>query len=112
MALPLAGCASRAADERRAREQLVKRLEASVTATARRQAAAGQFKGPVLRTRCGPRRGTNPDDLASPGGRYRCVAITYETKLNYIAQEYLATVDWRRRTFSFYRYKIPLFYGV
>ena len=112
IALPLAGCASRAADERRSRVQLVKRLERAVTVTARRQAAAGEFKGPVLRARCQPRVGSNPDDLTSPGARYRCLAVTYESKLSYIAQEYLATVDWRHRTFTFYRYKIPLFYGV
>ncbi len=91
---------------------LVKRLEAAVTAKARRQAAAGEFKGPVLRTRCAARFGSNPKDLTSPGARYRCIAITYETRLNYIGQEYLATVNWRRGTFTFYRYKIPLFYGV
>jgi hypothetical protein len=112
IALPLAGCASRAADERRDRAQLVRRLERAVMATAGHQAAAGEFKGPVLRTRCQPRHGSNPDDLASPGARYRCFAITYETKLSYIGQEYLALVNWRRGTFTFYRYKIPLFYGV
>lgn len=111
-ALPISGCASRAADDRRDRARLVKRLEAAVTATARRQAAAGQFRGPVLRTRCGPRVGTRPSDLTSPGGRYRCFAVTYRSKLSYTGQEYLATVDWRRGTFSFYRYRLPLFYGV
>jgi hypothetical protein len=111
-AAAFAGCSSRAADERHARAQLVTRLETAVLTLARRQAAAGAFKGPVLRSRCDVRRGTNPADLTSPGGRYRCIAITFETKFNYVGQEYLATVDWRRGRFTVYRYKIPLFYGV
>jgi hypothetical protein len=112
VAIALAGCASRAADERRARADLIKRLEAAVTAKARMQAAAGEFKGPVLRTRCRPRFGTDPDDLTSPGGRYVCVAVTFVTRLSYTGQEYLATVEWRHATFRFFRYKIPLYYGV
>jgi hypothetical protein len=107
----LAGCASRAADERRSRTDLVRRLETAVNQRARAQAAAGVFQGPVLRTECSPRVGTNQDDLTATRGRYRCLAITFETKQNYSAQPYLATVDYGRRTFHFHRYKIPLYLG-
>jgi hypothetical protein len=112
LAIPVAGCASRAADDRRARAALIKRLERAVTRTARAEAAAGEFKGPVRRTHCQARYGTDPADLTSPGGRYVCVAVTFQTQLSYTGQEYLATVDWRHRTFRFFRYKIPLYYGV
>jgi hypothetical protein len=111
-AVALTGCASRAADERRARAALVKRLEAAVTARARAQVAAGVFQGPVIRTECAPRVGTNQTDLTARRGRYRCLAITFETKQNYSAQPYLATVNYRRGTFKFHRYKIPLYLGV
>ena len=112
LAILLAGCASRAADERRARADLVKRLEAAITARARMQAAAGVFKGPVLRTRCDPALGTDQTDLTELAGRYRCIAITYETRFNYTGEIYLAMVDYRHRTFRFRRYKIPLYLGV
>jgi hypothetical protein len=55
------------------RAALVAALERSITADARRRAAAGELRGPVIRTDCAA-------DAARPGGRdlgaYRCTALT------------------------------------
>jgi hypothetical protein len=63
-----------------ARAALVRDVEASITRDAQARDRAGELKGPIARTECGPllkAKDAVPDDriLTKPIGRYDCVAV-------------------------------------
>jgi hypothetical protein len=67
-------------DRLAAREALVRAAEASITRDAQARERAGELKGPISRTECGPllkAKDAVPDDrvLSKAIGRYDCVAI-------------------------------------
>jgi hypothetical protein len=97
---------------RERRRAAVHRMEAAVTARARQDARAGEIRGPILRSRCDPVRGTRERDPRASVGRYRCIAVQTESARVYTGQVYLATIAWRTGRVRVRRFEIPLYWGV
>ena len=100
------------AEATEARRQLATQLTASVNGDAQRRVRTGEFTNPVKRVECEryPRgaRGEDPaTDLASPTGRYSCLAVTAdapatsETSPSSIGYPYRAAVDFAAGRFTY-----------
>lgn len=93
-----------------ARAALRARVEAAITADARRRAQRGELDGPIRRSECGPflrAPDAVPDDkvLSKPIGRYDCVAIKKPVAGNVgdFGYPFVAALDFRRFTFVWCR---------
>ena len=82
------------------RAKLVDRTEAAVGADARRLVDEGTLPGPILSTRCEP---TQPREKTAKVRRYRCIAVTNDTRANYSGHDYSAVIDFGRDRFTFER---------
>jgi hypothetical protein len=98
-----------AADQLRARQALVGRVETSITADARARIARGLLEGqPPTGTRCGPlvRNQVKGDeeDLTKAIGRYSCVAVVRHAvqqgkRVGLFGIPFVAAVDFKRFTY-------------
>jgi hypothetical protein len=97
-----------------ARAALVRDVEASITRDAQGRDRAGELKGPIARTECGPllkAKDAVPDDrvLSKPIGRYDCVAvkrsITGEAgqSVGRLGYAFVAALDFKRFTYVWCR---------
>lgn len=97
-----------------ARAALVGAVEAAITADARTRAAAGELKGPISDTECGPLLKDPkaiPDDrvLAKTIGRYDCVAIKRDvadaegTSVGRLGYAFVTALDFRAFSFVWCR---------
>jgi hypothetical protein len=92
-----------------ARHRLLLAAQDAITADARRRIAAGEIKGRVSHTECGPfLRAANavPDDriLSKPIGRYDCVAVQTSvikgsSTVGKLGFAFVAALDFRRFTY-------------
>jgi hypothetical protein len=103
----LPGPNARASTRRKARHQMVARLEAAISADARARIARGELtKTGVRTTMCGPLApGTrDEDDLDRPLGRYSCNALSQSIRhgsvTSHLGIPFVAVIDFRRGTFT------------
>jgi hypothetical protein len=83
-----------------AREGMLRRLEALITADARGRIARGELRSsPVRATRCDPLT-PGEDELRKPLGRYSCLAVTQSADNRYgrsdLGIPFVAVIDFRR----------------
>jgi hypothetical protein len=97
-----------------ARAALVRDVEASITRDAQARDRAGELKGPIARTECGPllkAKDAIPDDriLSKSVGRYDCVAVkrnvTGDTgqSVGRLGFAFVAALDFKRFTYVWCR---------
>jgi hypothetical protein len=107
---------ARASDQQRltARAALVHAAEASITRDAQARDRAGELKGPIVGTECGPilkAKDAVPDDrvLAKPIGRYDCVAVKHAVtgesgkSVGRLGFAFVAALDFKRFTYVWCR---------
>jgi hypothetical protein len=101
-------------DRLAAREALVRAAEASITRDAQARDRAGELKGPITRTECGPllkAKDAVPDDriLSKAIGRYDCVAIEQSVTgeagqtVGRLGFPFVAALDFKRFTYVWCR---------
>ena len=109
---PAAGASDQ--DVLAARAALVRDVEGSITRDAQARDRAGELKGPISRTECGPllkAKDAVPDDriLSKPIGRYDCVAVkrgvTGEAgqSVGRLGYAFVAALDFKRFTYVWCR---------
>jgi hypothetical protein len=97
-----------------ARAALVRDVEASITRDAQGRDRAGELKGPISRTECGPllkAKDAVPDDriLSKPIGRYDCVAVKRSVtgeagqSVGRLGYAFVAALDFKRYTYVWCR---------
>ena len=94
------------------RAALVQRLQRGITQFARARVAAGELKGPILRTRCLPFEDVDLADPTLRRGRYSCVAITFQTAANYSGHTFIGEVDYASGRIRFHQTEIPVWQGI
>ncbi|HEX7298496.1 MAG TPA: hypothetical protein VF257_05785 [Solirubrobacteraceae bacterium] len=110
--LPAPGAS--APDRLAARAALVRHVEASITRDAQARDRAGELKGPISRTECGPllkAKDAVPDDrvLTKAIGRYDCVAIKRTVtdqagqSVGRLGYAFVAALDFTRFTYVWCR---------
>jgi hypothetical protein len=98
-------------EERRAREELLARVERDITADARRRAASGELDARARRTDCLPspssvKRLGGERDLSLRVDAYDCVAVTHDIRANEVQNAgtigfpFRVVVDFRRFTYA------------
>jgi hypothetical protein len=101
-------------DRLNAREALVRAAEASITRDAQARDRAGELKGPISRTECGPllkAKDAVPDDriLRKAIGRYDCVAIKRSVtgeagqSVGRLGFPFVAALDFEKFTYTWCR---------
>jgi hypothetical protein len=101
-------------DRLAAREALVRDVEAAITRDARARDRAGELKGPISRTECGPllkAKAAVPDDriLTKAIGRYDCVAVKRSItgdagqSVGRLGFAFVAALDFKRFTYVWCR---------
>jgi hypothetical protein len=101
-------------DRLNAREALVRAVEASITRDAQARDRAGELKGPISRTECGPllkAKDAVPDDriLSKAIGRYDCVAIKRSVtgeagqSVGRLGFPFVAALDFKKFTYTWCR---------
>jgi hypothetical protein len=103
----LPGPDASAAARRRARHQMVSRLQAAITADARARRARGELQASgVSATVCGPLApgARDEDDLDRPLGRYSCNAVSRSVGHGSVTSQlgipFVAVIDFRRGAFT------------
>jgi hypothetical protein len=97
-----------------ARAALVRAAEASITRDAQARDRAGELKGPIVGTECGPllkAKDAVPDDriLSKPIGRYDCVAVKRSVNgatgqsVGRLGFAFVAALDFKRFTYVWCR---------
>jgi hypothetical protein len=97
-----------------ARAALVRDVEASITRDAQARDRAGELKGPISRTECGPllkAKDAVPDDrvLSKAVGRYDCVAVKRSVtgeagqSVGRLGYAFVAALDFKRFTYVWCR---------
>jgi hypothetical protein len=97
-----------------ARAALVRDVEASITRDAQARDRAGELKGPIARTECGPllkAKDAIPDDriLSKAIGRYDCVAVKRSVtgeagqSVGRLGFAFVAALDFKRYTYVWCR---------
>ena len=106
-----------ATQQRAARAELVRTVEAAITADAQDRVRSGELDGPIGTTECGPiarRPDAVPDDrvLSKTIGRYDCVAVKTDVQkdgqtVGKLGHPFVAAVDFKRFSYVYCRNTPP-----
>lgn len=87
--------------ERKYRQQLIAKLQKSVTQDARENVAEGILDGPILFSQCDPLGGGSVDDLTALTTTFDCLAVNERLSGNRVSGwSYSATINWDESSWS------------